>query len=86
MPIDPKTQDFRTKLEVVLFLIVTVSIRQSGCASILVLTNVSDSFLSVILKQDEVLYEINASSENWMLAGRKRGYVSLSTKQGTWIS
>nr|GEZ35519.1 trafficking protein particle complex II-specific subunit 130 homolog [Tanacetum cinerariifolium] len=31
---------------------------------------------------DEVLYEVNANSENWMIAGRKRGHVSLSTKQG----
>nr|GFC56217.1 trafficking protein particle complex II-specific subunit 130 homolog [Tanacetum cinerariifolium] len=30
---------------------------------------------------DEVLYEVNANSENWMIAGRKRGHVSLSTKQ-----
>ncbi|KAL3639875.1 hypothetical protein CASFOL_014843 [Castilleja foliolosa] len=34
---------------------------------------------------DEVLYEVNANSENWMVAGRKRGYVSLSTKQGSRI-
>ncbi|KAK6154318.1 hypothetical protein DH2020_008566 [Rehmannia glutinosa] len=31
---------------------------------------------------DEVLYEVNINPENWMIAGRKRGYVSLSTKQG----
>ncbi|MBA0676070.1 hypothetical protein Goari_017579 [Gossypium aridum] len=31
---------------------------------------------------DDVLYEVNANSENWMIAGRKRGHVSLSTKQG----
>ncbi|XVE80201.1 hypothetical protein DITRI_Ditri14bG0120700 [Diplodiscus trichospermus] len=34
---------------------------------------------------DEILYEINANSENWMIAGRKRGHVSLSTKQGSRI-
>ncbi|XP_073136366.1 trafficking protein particle complex II-specific subunit 130 homolog [Henckelia pumila] len=34
---------------------------------------------------DEVLYEVNVNSENWMIAGRKRGYVSLSTKQGSRI-
>ncbi|XP_027061257.1 trafficking protein particle complex II-specific subunit 130 homolog isoform X1 [Coffea arabica] len=32
---------------------------------------------------DEVLYEVNANSENWMIAGRKRGHVSLSAKQGS---
>ncbi|KAI4322902.1 hypothetical protein L6164_022552 [Bauhinia variegata] len=35
---------------------------------------------------DEVLYEVNANSESWMIAGRKRGYVSLSTKQGSRIN
>ncbi|XP_051133822.1 trafficking protein particle complex II-specific subunit 130 homolog [Andrographis paniculata] len=34
---------------------------------------------------DEVLYEIKVNSENWMIAGRKRGYVSLSKKQGSRI-
>ncbi|XP_042064578.1 trafficking protein particle complex II-specific subunit 130 homolog isoform X1 [Salvia splendens] len=34
---------------------------------------------------DEVLYEVNVNSENWMVAGRKRGYTSLSTKQGSII-
>ncbi|KAA8523851.1 hypothetical protein F0562_010274 [Nyssa sinensis] len=34
---------------------------------------------------DEVLYEVNANSENWMIAGRKRGHVSLSMKQGSRI-
>lgn len=34
------------------------------------------------VQQDEVLYEVNVNSENWMVAGRKRGYASLSTKQG----
>lgn len=29
-----------------------------------------------------MLYEINANSEHWMIAGRKRGHVSVSTKQG----
>ncbi|KAJ9551545.1 hypothetical protein OSB04_015590 [Centaurea solstitialis] len=32
--------------------------------------------------KDEVLYEVNANSENWMIAGRKRGHVPLSAKQG----
>ncbi|XAR56575.1 hypothetical protein NMG60_11037116 [Bertholletia excelsa] len=36
-------------------------------------------------KNDEVLYEVNASSENWMIAGRKRGHVPLSTDQGSRI-
>lgn len=34
------------------------------------------------LHKDEVLYEVNANSENWMIAGRKRGHVSLSEEQG----
>lgn len=34
------------------------------------------------MQLDDVLYEIDAKSENWMIAGRKRGYVSLSPKQG----
>ncbi|KAM3744535.1 hypothetical protein ACB098_06G059500 [Castanea mollissima] len=34
---------------------------------------------------NEVLYEVGANSDNWMLAGRKRGHVSLSTKQGSRI-
>lgn len=34
---------------------------------------------------EEVLYEIDANSDNWMIAGRKRGHVSLSTKQGSRI-
>ncbi|KAL0728988.1 hypothetical protein Bca4012_025081 [Brassica carinata] len=34
-------------------------------------------------QHDEVLYEVNANSENWMIAGRKRGYVSLSEEQGS---
>ncbi|XP_057797285.1 trafficking protein particle complex II-specific subunit 130 homolog isoform X2 [Salvia miltiorrhiza] len=34
---------------------------------------------------DEVLYEVNVNSENWMVAGRKRGYTSLPTKQGSRI-
>ncbi|XP_044472800.1 trafficking protein particle complex II-specific subunit 130 homolog isoform X2 [Mangifera indica] len=33
--------------------------------------------------KDEVLYELNANSDNWMIAGRKRGYISLPTKQGS---
>lgn len=35
--------------------------------------------------KDEVLYEVNANSENWMIAGRKRGHVPLSIKQGSRI-
>ncbi|CAA0840338.1 Trafficking protein particle complex II-specific subunit 130 homolog [Striga hermonthica] len=34
---------------------------------------------------DDVLYEVNVNPENWMVAGRKRGYVSLSTQQGSRI-
>ncbi|KAF6163180.1 hypothetical protein GIB67_025044 [Kingdonia uniflora] len=34
---------------------------------------------------DEVLYEVDANQENWMIAGRKRGHVSLSIKQGSRI-
>lgn len=34
---------------------------------------------------EEVLYEVDANSENWMIAGRKRGHISLSTKQGSRI-
>ncbi|CAB4277590.1 unnamed protein product [Prunus armeniaca] len=34
---------------------------------------------------DEVLYEVSANTENWMIAGRKRGHVSLSAKQGSRI-
>ncbi|EFH42301.1 hypothetical protein ARALYDRAFT_331786 [Arabidopsis lyrata subsp. lyrata] len=34
-------------------------------------------------QHDEVLYEVNANSENWMIAGRKRGHVSLSEEQGS---
>ncbi|KAH9650875.1 Trafficking protein particle complex II-specific subunit 130-like [Citrus sinensis] len=36
-------------------------------------------------RNDEVLYEVNANADNWMIAGRKRGYVSLPTKQGSRI-
>lgn len=37
-------------------------------------------------ESDEVLlYEVNANSENWMIAGRKRGHVSLSKEQGSRI-
>ncbi|KAI4366085.1 hypothetical protein MLD38_022008 [Melastoma candidum] len=32
---------------------------------------------------DEILYEVNANSVNWMIAGRKRGYISLSNEQGS---
>lgn len=34
-------------------------------------------------ESEDVLYEVAANSENWMIAGRKRGHVSLSTKQGS---
>jgi trafficking protein particle complex subunit 10 len=37
------------------------------------------------LWQDEVLYEVDASSQNWMVAGRKRGHVSLSKEQGDFL-
>lgn len=32
--------------------------------------------------KDDVLYEVHANSDHWMIAGRKRGHVCLSTKQG----
>ncbi|KAF3336304.1 Trafficking protein particle complex II-specific subunit 130 [Carex littledalei] len=35
--------------------------------------------------RDEVLYEVEAQPQNWMVAGRKRGHVSLSTAQGSRI-
>lgn len=31
---------------------------------------------------EELLYEVNANTKNWMIAGRKRGHATLSTKQG----
>ncbi|KAK4255757.1 hypothetical protein QN277_008712 [Acacia crassicarpa] len=34
----------------------------------------------------EVLYEVNANSESWMIAGRKIGHVSLSPEQGSRIT
>ncbi|KAE9621646.1 putative tetratricopeptide-like helical domain, TRAPP II complex, TRAPPC10 [Lupinus albus] len=34
---------------------------------------------------DEVLYEVNAYSGTWMIAGRKRGHVSLSSEEGARI-
>ncbi|GJV37836.1 hypothetical protein Tco_1410313 [Tanacetum coccineum] len=30
---------------------------------------------------EELMYEINANTKNWMIAGRKRGHATLSTKQ-----
>ncbi|KAG0464287.1 hypothetical protein HPP92_020356 [Vanilla planifolia] len=36
-----------------------------------------------LLLQDEVLYEVDANPENWMVAGRKRGHVSLAATQGS---
>ncbi|XP_074319412.1 trafficking protein particle complex II-specific subunit 130 homolog [Silene latifolia] len=44
-----------------------------------------DSDDNKVPQSDEVLYEVDANSENWMIAGRKRGHVSLSTKQGSRI-
>ncbi|KAF7836757.1 trafficking protein particle complex II-specific subunit 130-like protein [Senna tora] len=41
--------------------------------------------IEVSKHNDEVMYEVNANSESWMIAGRKRGHVSLSTKQGSRI-
>ncbi|KAH0906442.1 hypothetical protein HID58_038269 [Brassica napus] len=38
---------------------------------------------SEAVEHDEVLYEVNANSENWMIAGRKRGHVSLSEEKGS---
>ncbi|XP_052178914.1 trafficking protein particle complex II-specific subunit 130 homolog isoform X2 [Diospyros lotus] len=35
--------------------------------------------------ENAVLYQVNASSENWMIAGRKRGHAPLSIKQGSRI-
>ncbi|XP_009769983.1 trafficking protein particle complex II-specific subunit 130 homolog isoform X1 [Nicotiana sylvestris] len=35
---------------------------------------------------DDVLYEVHANSDHWMIAGRKRGHVCLSTKQGSRIT
>lgn len=46
-------------------------------------TNLQYAYGYLFLAQDEILYEVNANSENWMIAGRKRGHVSLSTRQGT---
>ncbi|CAN4104154.1 unnamed protein product [Withania somnifera] len=35
---------------------------------------------------DDVLYEVHANSDHWMIAGRKTGHVLLSTKQGSRIT
>ncbi|XP_076903385.1 trafficking protein particle complex II-specific subunit 130 homolog isoform X1 [Bidens hawaiensis] len=43
-----------------------------------------ESLTSFDLK-DELLYEVNANSKNWMFAGRKRGHAPLSSKQGARI-
>ncbi|XP_074319363.1 trafficking protein particle complex II-specific subunit 130 homolog [Silene latifolia] len=40
-----------------------------------------DSDDKIVPQSNEVLYEVDANSENWMIAGRKRGHVALSTKQ-----
>lgn len=34
---------------------------------------------------DEVLYQVDANPENWMIAGRKSGHISLSAAQGSRI-
>ncbi|KAL9257685.1 Trafficking protein particle complex II-specific subunit 130-like protein [Drosera capensis] len=34
-------------------------------------------------ESEDILYEVDANSENWMIAGRKRGHISLSAKQGS---
>ncbi|XP_004291670.1 PREDICTED: trafficking protein particle complex II-specific subunit 130 homolog [Fragaria vesca subsp. vesca] len=34
---------------------------------------------------DEVLYEVNANTESWMVAGRKRGHITLSANEGSRI-
>ncbi|KAJ0103365.1 hypothetical protein Patl1_04569 [Pistacia atlantica] len=41
--------------------------------------------VKTFILKDEVLYEVNANSDNWMIAGRKRGHVSFPTKQGSRI-
>ncbi|KAK8962510.1 hypothetical protein KSP40_PGU010890 [Platanthera guangdongensis] len=38
---------------------------------------------SSLSKDDEVLYEIEANPDNWMIAGRKRGHVFLAAAQGS---
>ncbi|XP_020591657.1 trafficking protein particle complex II-specific subunit 130 homolog [Phalaenopsis equestris] len=35
------------------------------------------------LAKDELFYEVDANPENWMIAGRKRGHVSLALTQGS---
>lgn len=37
------------------------------------------------LCKDEILYAVDANPENWMIAGRKRGHVSMPAKQGSRI-
>ncbi|ERN03403.1 hypothetical protein AMTR_s00003p00258550 [Amborella trichopoda] len=37
------------------------------------------------IHDDEVLYEVDANPENWMVAGRKRGHVSLSMEQDSYL-
>ncbi|RWW52747.1 hypothetical protein BHE74_00040816 [Ensete ventricosum] len=36
-----------------------------------------------LMVQDEVLYEVDANPEIWMIAGRKRGHISLSNARGS---
>nr|XP_043621659.1 trafficking protein particle complex II-specific subunit 130 homolog [Erigeron canadensis] len=35
--------------------------------------------------EEEIMYEVKANSKNWMIAGRKRGHATLSSKQGSKI-
>lgn len=35
------------------------------------------------LANDELFYEVDVNPENWMIAGRKRGHISLSATQGS---
>lgn len=41
--------------------------------------------IEVPKNNDEVLYDVSTNSENWMVAGRKRGHVCLSTNKGSQI-
>ncbi|KAK2993008.1 hypothetical protein RJ640_004520 [Escallonia rubra] len=40
---------------------------------------------AVLGNNDEILYEVDANTEHWMIAGRKRGHVPLSMKKGSRI-
>ncbi|PKA56798.1 hypothetical protein AXF42_Ash002101 [Apostasia shenzhenica] len=48
------------------------------------LKDLEETHLSSISK-DELLYEVDANPENWMIAGRKRGHVSLEATRGSRI-